>query len=330
MNKRFLMLLIFILSLFIGFVAINKAFAQFAGGVLVYPSVLEMEFPDNSKTFATKVIQVENPTNTPLRVRAYIEGWTLNPYGSIVFSDKPDKNALNDYIKFNPKEFDLAPGQKQMVRLASKLPAGNDGEYRSIIFFETVNPKQEILNQAKDKLNINVSFKTRYGVAVYAYKGKVARKVDLQDLKFEKINNGNFVNATLKNNGNIHCNLEGELSLIPETTSDAVKVTLAKYTTLPSNTQKYRIQIPENLPVNGLYNAVLKLNYKDEEGKVQVLEAQTNFNYKSKALYTKKELKKNVSNEENINKTRDNIAKPIPVNSKYTPADLNTEIQFKN
>lgn len=330
MNKRFLILLIFVLSLIIGFVNINKASAQFAGGVLVYPSVLELEFPDNSKTFTTKVIQVENPTDKPFRVRAYIEGWNLSPTGSVVFLSKPDKNSLNDYVKFNPQEFDLAPGQKQMVRLASKLPEGADGEYRSIIFFETVNPKQEILSQNKDKLNINVTFKTRYGVAVYAYKGKVARAVELQDLKFEKINKENVLNATLKNNGNIHCNLEGELALIPQASSNAVKVNIAKYTTLPGNTQKYKIQIPENLPANGLYNAVLKLNYKDQEGKVQVLQAQTDFSYKSKALYSKADLKQKNQEEVNVIKTPDNIAKPMTVESKTFPVDLNTEIKLKN
>lgn len=325
MNKRFFVLIVFVLGLIVSF---NKALAQFVGGVLVYPNVIEMEFPDNNKTFATKVIQVENPTDKPFRVRAYVENWSLNQYGNIVFSEKTDKSSLSDYIKFNPREFDLAPGQKQMVRLAAKLPEGLDGEYRSIIFFETVNPKQEILNQNKDKLNINVTFKTRYGVAVYAYKGKVARKVDLQDLKFEKVNNGNFLNATLKNSGNIHSNLEGELTLIPEESSDAVKVTLAKYTTLPGNTQKYRIQIPENLPANGVYNAILKLNYKDADGKPQILEGQTNFNYKSKALYTKKELKNTTSVEDSVNKTPDNIAKPVTIKDKTAPIDLNKEIQL--
>jgi hypothetical protein len=254
----------------------------------------------------------------------------LKQYGGIVFTEKPDKNSLNNYIKFNPKEFDLAPGQKQMVRLASKLPDGLDGEYRNIIFFETVNPKQEILNQNKDKLNINVTFKTRYGVAVYAYKGKVSRNVELQDLKFEKFNNENFISATFKNNGNIHCNLEGELVFKPETGSEIVSVPLSKYTTLPANIQKYRIQVPENLPGNGVYNVALKMNYKDTEGKVQVLEAQTNFNYKSKALYTKKELKKTVSEVDSIIKTPENIAKPISVENKSTPIKIDTEIQLKN
>lgn len=330
MNKRLLILFVFVFNLIFGLTTANKAFADFVGGVLVYPNIIEMEFPDANKTFVSKVIQVENPTDKPFRVRAYMESWSLNQYGGIVFSEKSDKNSLNEYIKFNPKEFDLSPGQKQMVRLASKLPEGLDGEYRSIIFFETVNPKQEILNQNKGKVNINVTFKTRYGVAVYAYKGKVSRNVDLQDLKFEKLNSENFLNATFKNNGNIHCNLEGEMALIPEAGSNSVTIPLAKYTTLPGNIQKYRIQIPENLPVNGKYNAVLKLNYKDEEGKMQVLEAQTNFNYKSKALYTKKELKQQVSEDDKLDKTPDNVAKPILIKDKSIPFKLDTEIQLKN
>lgn len=304
-------ILAFCISSIILFFVTNKAYAQFTGGVMVYPNVVELNF-GNGSNFASSIIQVENPTDSILRVRAYIEDWTLNQYGKIVFLDKPDKRYLGSYVKFNPVEFDLAPKQKQMVRVAAKVPEGPEGEYRSIVYFETVNPKQEVLKQTKDKLNINISFKTRYGVALYGYKGDISRSAVMQDLKFEKIDNSNYITATLKNSGNIHCNLEGDLVLTPESGTKSLTIPLIRYTILPDSTQKYAIQLPEDLN-NGAYKAAINLNYHDIESKVQVLDAQTKFNYISTNSSAKKGLK-NSSGEEKIDKTPENLARPIMMN----------------
>ncbi|EKE04270.1 MAG: hypothetical protein ACD_20C00090G0010 [uncultured bacterium] len=327
MNKRILVLFTLVIFTLVTSFASHKAFAQFSSGVLVYPNVIELDFTNNKK-FVSQVIQVENPTSEPFRIRAYVEGWDLNEYGGILFLDQPDKHSLNEYIKFNPKEFDVAPGQRQMIRLTAKLPEGVDGEFRSIIFFETVNQKQEILKQSKGKINLNVSFKTRYGVAVYAYKGNVTRNAALQDLKYEKVENKNYLVATLKNDGNIHCNVEGELVLNSKTGSEPITTPIARYTILPG-AQKYKIPLPENYLNNGNYTALLKLKYKTEEEKINFIEAKTSFDYKATHSATKQELRqKNVSGE--IQKTPDNVAVPTTKDGKLIPVDFDTEIKLND
>ncbi|OGI00651.1 MAG: hypothetical protein A2Y25_06875 [Candidatus Melainabacteria bacterium GWF2_37_15] len=310
MIKRFLLLTIFTLIISIYFILPNKAESQF-GGVLVYPNVVELDFTDN-RTFVSRAIQVENPTSKPFRVRAYVEGWNLNEYGGIEFLAQPDKFSLNDNLKFNPREFDLAPGQKQMVRLTAKLPPEALGEYRSIIFFETVNPKQDILNQ-NNKLNINVQFKTRYGVAVYAYKGDVARSALLENFKYEEVDGNAYLVATIKNPGNIHCNVEGDITLVSETDkNNTLTSPLARYTIMPNSTQKYRILVPDTLN-SGTYNALLKLNYNDIDKKPQVIGGETKLKYKAtkSAAKNPRNHLQNVNAEQKIEKTPENIAKPI-------------------
>ena len=325
MIKRFLILTILVIIITFYLALPNKAESQF-GGVLVYPNIVELDFTGN-RTFVSRAIQVENPTSKPFRVRAYVEGWNLTEYGGINFLSTPDKYSLNDNLKFNPREFDLLPGQRQMVRLTAKLPPEATGEFRSIIFFETVNPKQDILN-TNSKVNINVQFKTRYGVAVYAYKGDVTKSAVLQNFKFEEYDDKGYLIATLNNPGNIHCNVEGDITLVSETNEAGTLTSpLARYTILPNATQKYRILLPDTVQ-SGEYNAILNLTYTDIDKKVQVVSGETKIKYKA-AKPTSKNTLQNVNANEKIEKTPENIAKPQRI-EKPIDVNLDSEINLED
>ncbi len=253
-----------------------KAFAQFAE-VFVYPDKIELDFTKKNKRFLSKVIHVENPTQKTLRIRSYVENWDLNENGSVVFLKGKNERSLKKHIKFNPREFDLAPGQKQLVRLMAKLPSNASGEYRSIIFFETVTRKSQILEKDKNKIDINVNFKARYGVVLYAYKGQITKNVEIRNLAYEQIEGKPYLVATLKNNGNIHCNIMGDLN-ISNDSNKKKKQKLSKYTILPGKTQKFKIAISEKLNSNEDYKAFLRLSFKDVDDRIKVIEAATNFN----------------------------------------------------
>lgn len=317
LNITVFLLLILLVS---SFVFTNIATAQNTG-VIVYPSIIELDFAKNPRKFVSKVINVLNTSNKTARVRAYIQGWDMDKYGGLIFLDTPDNFSLDNYVKFNPIEFELAPNQKQLVRLTAKLPEGIDGEFRSIIFFETVTPREEILQPDKSKISLMVTFKTRYGVAVYAYKGSTSRNALLENFSLQKIDDNQYLVATLKNEGNIHTNVEGELTLIPNKDSQSTSLKAYRYTILPGRTQDYKIQLPEKQMSSNNYTAKLRLTYKDIQEKEQVLMAETTFNYEPSKVTDKKDLEKPVSDEE-IKMTPDNIAQPIPV-------DVQSEIKLK-
>ena len=297
------------------FLSLNggKVFAQL-NDIYVYPNVINLDFRDSGTRFVSKAIFVENPTAKNLRVRAYVQAWDVDKFGSIVFLDNPNTASLNNYLKFNPKEFDIAPGQRQTIRLTAKMPDNYTGEMRSIIFFETVTPRQTVVEKDNNRINISVNFKTRYGVVVYAYKGDVLRNAILESLSFDKTAESPYIVANINNSGNIHCNVEGELTLSSISSSDVIKNSLARYTILPGNTQSFRIQLPLNTMKEGDYNAELKLTYKDTGDKVQVLQGKTTFAFtKSGSKNTKSKLNKRSAllDEDQVKPTAENKATPI-------------------
>ena len=266
--------------------AIPKVFAQ-SDEIIVYPNFVELNFSKNPNKFVSKVIQVENPGSETVRVRAYVKSWNLDDFGSVKFLETPDDYSLDKYIKFNPKEYDLLPGQKQGIRITAKLPEGIDGEFRSIIFFETVTSKKTALSPDKNDLSIDVNFKSRYGIAVYAYKGKISRNALIEDLKFQKMDESNYLIAYIKNEGNIHSNIEGEMSIIPKSGTGEKKQSLARYTIMPFSVQKYKIPLPADLPKNDIYDLKLRLLYKDKDDKEQVIEAETSLDYTNSEIFVK-------------------------------------------
>ncbi len=321
---RFLTIFFIILILFTGFNA--KSFAQFAE-VLVYPDKIELDFTKKNKRFISKVIHVENPTKKTLRIRSYVESWDLNENGSVVFLKGKNERSLKKYIKFNPREFDLAPGQKQLVRLMAKLPANASGEYRSILFFETVNRRSQILQKDKGKIDINVNFKARYGVVLYAYKGQINKNVEVLNLGYEQVEGKPYLIATLKNSGNVHCNVIGDLNISSENKEKKQK--LSTYTILPGKTQKFKMAITTKLNNSERYNALLKLNYKDADDRIKVIEAATSFNTEARQEVPLSEsLKRNKSKD--LPADKGNSARLIQEGKPLNPNELDIkEIKLK-
>lgn len=324
MKKTFIIFCIFCLSFILSlFLANGKTFAQL-GGVLVFPNIIELDFSkNNSKKFISKIIKVENPTDKPVRIRAYVENWEMNEYGGVSFTKDPTERSICDYVKFNPKEFELQPRQNQIVRVTAKLPEGVDGEFRGMIFFETVTTKEELLKPDKEKINVAIRFVTRFGVVVYAYKGNVNRTLNFDNFVYNKQDNTDYLVASFSNDGNIHTVIDTELSFVNEGSPEKeYGIAKSRKAVLPAKPLNIQIPIKKYKLDAGNYIANIKVTYKDINEKVQVLEAETKFNYEPSEDEVKNVLVKPLT-DENIEKTPENIAKPIPL-------DLESEVEIND
>lgn len=291
----------------------NRSNAQL-GGVLVYPRYVELDFAEKERNFISKVIKVENPSNKAIRIRAYVESWDANEYGDPSFTAELLDRSLAKFVKFNPREFELQPGENQIVRLTAKLPEGEEGEYRGMIFFETVVPKEEILKPDKDKINVAIQFVTRFGVVVYAYKGNVSRNAQLHDFKFETIDNTQYLTADFNNDGNIHSVLEGTINLYDKTSPEQVAKDIAiKKVILPERSLKLLIPLDQTSITSGNYIAKMNLKYTDYSEKPQIIEAQTEFSYEKSASSSAKDKLAKPVDADNVEKTPDNVAQPIEI-----------------
>jgi P pilus assembly chaperone PapD len=115
------------------------------GSTIVDPSRFIFSVKPGGRT--TGAIKVTNPGQTIARVNAVVYDWTLNREDKMVTTPAGTrKESLKGCIKFNPRNFKLAPGASQIVRFTLTAPTGGGYlERRGVVFFEehlAHNPKQ--------------------------------------------------------------------------------------------------------------------------------------------------------------------------------------------
>jgi hypothetical protein len=286
MSKKLLAVMFLSSGLLVG--SITGTFAR-TTGIVVYPSKFELSFPNSQERFLSKSVQVENYSNKTIRVKAYTQPWRFDKEGQMVFLDKPDEHSLTDNIRFNPSEFDIGPKQRQTVRFTVKVPDGEDGEYREIIFFKTMTGKSILTSSANKNVTVDISVESRFGTTIYVYKGKTLRNTTLTAVSLEKNKKDTYLTATMKNDGNVHNSIYGKVILFNKLDPSKNKEMPVRYYVMPQSTQKLKIQIPNNYAVNKNNVAQIHLNYLDENSKEQAINVEAEFG----TVYTDVQAKNN-------------------------------------
>lgn len=129
----------------------------------------------------TSAVTITNPGTEMIRLRAYTGYWDHDKNGGLVFMDKPTASSVTGSVRFNPREFEVPPGGKQVVRLAFPLGADAvDGEYHSIVYFEDLKTSQQRVTLApQQKLSAVLNIKQQFAVVAYVYKGDLKPEIAL-------------------------------------------------------------------------------------------------------------------------------------------------------
>jgi P pilus assembly chaperone PapD len=130
----------------------------------VSPLVIETEAQRGQ---AQGAITIANTSNAPIRLRIYAEPFTYSrDKGFQRLESSP--NDLTPYLQFSPRELTIQPGEQRRVRLLSRLaPSLPEGEYRAVIFTETLTERQ-------DSSGNNVNIRVLIGSTVYVRQGDIA------------------------------------------------------------------------------------------------------------------------------------------------------------
>jgi len=107
-----------------------------AATIRVEPSRIILNALEGERS--TGMIEVVNNTEIEVELTTLLKDWSLDERDSIVIFDPGETDyTLDGLIKFNPREFTLAPGQKQIVRFTVTSPEGTTPrERRGIVFIE--------------------------------------------------------------------------------------------------------------------------------------------------------------------------------------------------
>ncbi|MDI6698844.1 MAG: hypothetical protein QME85_07910 [Candidatus Saccharicenans sp.] len=224
----------------------------------ITPIRLELKVGPGSQK--TEVIYVRNNSPRPVRLKVYTENWTLKEDGSRNFlGNQPTAFACRDWIRVNPFDFRLQPGEMKSVRFTVSVPGDTQpGGYHAGISFEQVPeaPPGGRLGQ--------VAFTGKIVAAVYVLVGKVEIQGSLTDLVVDSAGDFQAIRLKLSNPGRTHFRLKGEIRLTAAEGRKALSLEVPDEPVLPGSERWVIIPFKEKLGP-GNYKAEVKLDIGREE-----------------------------------------------------------------
>lgn len=222
-------------------------------GLTVSPAKFEISMPPG--TVYNIPVTIQNGTTSATHIQASTVDFAILQNGEAQFLPVGSRPySLMKWASINPREFDLAAGNTQQVRVSLSIPKKDlSGEYAGIVFFQT-RPTRTGPGR--------VAFSVRIATKIYMTIPDTV-KIDGAITKMNAVNSprGEMYRILFKNTGNAHVYLNsGELQ-VRSASGD-----LVDRLTLPRNALVERggsllIQLSGKSLPQGKYQAVATVDY---------------------------------------------------------------------
>jgi P pilus assembly chaperone PapD len=174
-------------------------------GLNVSPAKLELSMTPGS--FYNVPVTIQNGSADATHIQASMVDFDLSSNGDYQFAKAgSDSNSLMRWATINPREFDLAGGMLQQVRLSLAVPktANLSGEYAGIVFFQTRPMRRAHA----------VSFSVRIATKIYVtIPGTVKVAGAIAKMTASSGHDGELYHVLFKNTGNAHVYVGGNLEV---------------------------------------------------------------------------------------------------------------------
>ena len=251
----------------IGILVLIPAFT-FSAEVSISVSPIRVEHLVKQGEKGTDMISVTNDGTAPTRLKVSIEDWTLTKDGNPMFMKAENsKYSCAEWIRVNPVDFRLAPGQTREVRYTVAVPQGvEDGGYRVAIIFETVpdvTPGEQIKR---------VFLKGRIVTILYELVGKPTPEGHSNGMRAELKKEGVDFIVALQNTGKVHYRTKGSITVKDAEGKKAFEVDIPDVPVLPESEREIKASYDKSIP-KGKYTATAVVDI----GKKELIGAETTF-----------------------------------------------------
>lgn len=218
----------------------------------VTPAYVEL----NLKEKGAGTLIITNVTNENLRCRAQVTHWRMATAGQIEMVPI-DKHSLAPWIKFNPKEFTLAPKSSQYVRY-SVIPTARleVGEYWGGVHFEPLVEQNHELGSGKG-VTASVKVVTTVLVPFFGQYGDFDFSARMDTLRAVVTEKGVVIKSTVVNTGRSGLRLGGDYDIIDPLGKVAATGKLPLGFILPEGVLEMSTLYAEALP-QGRYTAKVR------------------------------------------------------------------------
>lgn len=208
----------------------------------------------------TDIFQVRNNSSQPVRIRVYVENWQMEENGTPLFiGPQPTSYSCRDWIKVNPPDFRLKPGEIRTVRFTISVPQETEpAGYHAAVSFENVAESPAEIKQSR------VGFIGKIAAAVYVVVGNVEAQGSIEDVIFETKEETQFIKLKISNQGKTHFRLKGEINLRTYNGKKVATLLIPDEPILPESERFVWIQLKEKLTA-GNYKAEVQLDIGREE-----------------------------------------------------------------
>jgi P pilus assembly chaperone PapD len=242
------------------FIAVLLCLSGLQGQIFFGVTPIRIELKAKPGSQITDVFYVRNNSAKPMRIKVFAENWFLKEDGTPNFiGDKETTFACREWIKVNPFDFRIQPGEIKTVRFTVSVPEGTpDGGYHAAVSFENV-PEAP----AGGKLG-QVAFTGKIAAAVYVVVGKVQPEGALEDLTFVQSDDSQQIKLKLSNSGKTHYRLSGNVVIKNSQGKKVAELEVPDDPVLPGTERYVTIGLKEKL-APGNYQVQVRLDIGRDE-----------------------------------------------------------------
>ena len=226
--------------------------------VRVEPSRIILNALESKRS--TGVIEVVNNGEEEIELTTVLHDWSLDERDSVVvFEAGKTEYTLDGLIKFNPRVFTLAPGQKQLVRFTVSSPESeNPKERRGIVFVEH---ETDLIDNATGS-----RVKTQIGTTIYYV--PVGVKYDFKFTGLRLFNNSEpmpqGISLRVENNGDGHLRYYPSYKIINSENKLVMEREISQLLILPHNQRQFSFYLEERLEP-GNYKFMLEFRFHNTD-----------------------------------------------------------------
>lgn len=272
------MLMKTLIYFFIFFPSIVLAQAQ------VFPTRLTL-----TEEAPSSYLNLKNTTASPQKYRIELAQYLMKKDGTVVKANV-ENNPLTEVLKFSPKVVELAPNEKQVVRvMATAFDDLTDGDYYVYLHFI---PESGSASSSPTKAKFSLQARIAVAVPVVVRHGTAKVDGKLTELKAANVKNGDL-EVTFKLANSTKYFLTGNLDIIGVTDKGetVLSQTIGITSYIPSRTVKTSVttkDVAEKLNGESLKKVKVKFASNENSGTTFELLGEATLDSSSSAKKTKK------------------------------------------
>lgn len=225
-------------ALFIGCVSI-VAQAGTSPTIEIVPSRFEVLVEPRGQNVQSMKISNLGKENVTMAART--SDWDMGEDDRLILKEPgTTPNSASDWIRFNPKQFTIGPGQTQFIRFSVSVPPNIEpGEYRTSLVLVT---------EEKYQMKENFYYKPSFAILVYVNVPKIQRKGELKDVKVSVDEKGTYsLEGKILSLGNAHLRLSGEYFLYNSEGKEIKNEQFGKALVLPGRADLFKVVLGGDL-----------------------------------------------------------------------------------